>query len=222
MPLRSCRFVHTRGRVFFFWGISGSIISHSLSVKSLEYPTSPPHLLEFTYSALILRYCPKDLKWVLYTITYDAVGNVIKQTENGLRTTTNTYDEINRNTQVTTKAGTETLNTSTTYDAIGNILTQTDAQGNTTRYEYDELNQRKKLIDAKQQDTDYVYDAVGNIKEIIDTPTRKTSYTYDAQMSKTKNTSSPIANTTNLATSKPSPKTMEAATPAQPNMNMTN
>src|SRR4028118_846574 len=66
MPLRSCRFVHTGGRVFFFWDSKGSIISHYESVKSLEYPISHPSSLEFIYSALILRDRPKDIKWVLY------------------------------------------------------------------------------------------------------------------------------------------------------------
>ena len=66
MPLISCRFVHTGGRVFFFWGSNGSIISHSLSVKSLEYPISYPTSLTFTHSTLILCDHIKDLKWVLY------------------------------------------------------------------------------------------------------------------------------------------------------------
>jgi len=35
-PKRICRFVHIGGRVFFFWGSNGSIISHSLSLTSLE------------------------------------------------------------------------------------------------------------------------------------------------------------------------------------------
>jgi thioesterase domain-containing protein len=74
MPLRSCLFVHTGGRVFFFWGSSGSIISHSLSVKSLEYPISRPKSIEFTYSALILRDRLKDLKLVLYIDRYPDLG----------------------------------------------------------------------------------------------------------------------------------------------------
>ena len=45
MPLRSCRFVHTGGRVFFFCDSNGSIISHSLSVKSLEYLMNIPWIL---------------------------------------------------------------------------------------------------------------------------------------------------------------------------------
>ena len=97
-----------------------------------------------------------------------------------MRTTTTTYDALNRHIQATTQAGAETLNTYTTYDAVGNIRTQTDAQGNTTTAKYDQLNRRTKTIDAKQQDTEYSYDAVGNLKEVIDTPTRKTIYTYDA------------------------------------------
>ncbi|NJR32299.1 MAG: RHS repeat-associated core domain-containing protein [Chamaesiphon sp. CSU_1_12] len=107
------------------------------------------------------------------------MGNAITQVENGLRTTTHTYDAIDRKTQVTTVYGGATLNTYTTYDAIGNILTAKDAEGNTTQYKYDALNRRTKVIDAKAQDTDYVYDKVGNLKEVIDTPTRKTTYEYD-------------------------------------------
>jgi len=41
------------------------MISHSLSVKSLEYTIFNPRLVKFIYSALILRDRPKDLKWVL-------------------------------------------------------------------------------------------------------------------------------------------------------------
>lgn len=37
MPSRMCLFVQRGGRVRFFWGSNGSMSSHSLSVKLLEY-----------------------------------------------------------------------------------------------------------------------------------------------------------------------------------------
>jgi YD repeat-containing protein len=58
----------------------------------------------------------------LFKTTYDAVGNIITSTENNLRTTTNTYDQINRKTQTTTTSGADTLNTYIEYDAVGNTL----------------------------------------------------------------------------------------------------
>ena len=115
----------------------------------------------------------------VFTTSYDAVGNIKQQVENGLRTTTNTYDALNQQLQVTTAYGADTLNTYTNYDEVGNIINAKDAAGHITQYQYDELNRRNKSIDAKSQDTDYVYDAVGNLKEVIDTPTRKIIYTYD-------------------------------------------
>jgi RHS repeat-associated protein len=114
-----------------------------------------------------------------FTTTYDAVGNAIAQVETGLRTTTNTYDKLNRQTQVTMTSGAQTRTDTTVYDMVGNIISSTDAENNTTQYQYDALNRRTKTIDAKAQDTDYTYDAVGNLFEVIDTPTRKIVYTYD-------------------------------------------
>ncbi len=37
MPSKICLFVQRGGRVRFFWGSNGSMSSHSLSVKLLEY-----------------------------------------------------------------------------------------------------------------------------------------------------------------------------------------
>ena len=37
MPSKISRFVHRGGLVRFFWGSNGAMISHSLSVKLLEY-----------------------------------------------------------------------------------------------------------------------------------------------------------------------------------------
>jgi len=37
MPSKISRFVHRGGLVRFFWGNNGAMISHSLSVKLLEY-----------------------------------------------------------------------------------------------------------------------------------------------------------------------------------------
>ncbi|PSB53859.1 RHS repeat-associated core domain-containing protein [Chamaesiphon polymorphus] len=141
--------------------------------------TGETHTTQFESNNLGWNVKTTDAIGRIFTTTYDAVGNIKQQVENGLRTTTHTYDALNRKTQVTTVYGADTLNTITRYDEVGNVIEAKDAEGNTTLYQYDELNRQKKVIDAKLQDTDYVYDAVGNLKEIIDTPTRKTTYTYD-------------------------------------------
>jgi hypothetical protein len=40
MPSNICLFVHRGGLVCFFWGSNGSMTSHSLSFKLLEYGIS--------------------------------------------------------------------------------------------------------------------------------------------------------------------------------------
>jgi RHS repeat-associated protein len=141
--------------------------------------TGETHTTQYESNNLGWNAKTTDAEGRVFTTTYDAVGNIKQQVENGLRTITHTYDALNRKTQVTTVYGADTLDTFTTYDEVGNVIKAKDAEGNTTQYRYDELNRQKKVIDAKLQDTDYVYDAVGNLKEIIDTPIRKTIYTYD-------------------------------------------
>jgi RHS repeat-associated protein len=111
------------------------------------------------------------------TLAYDAVGNLIRQTDELGRTSTYTYNSRNWLTSIT-----DPLNhTSTrTYDAVGNILSTADALGHTTTYSYDALNRKVSTTDATGQTTLLSYDLVGNLLSLSDPEQNKTSYTYDA------------------------------------------
>jgi YD repeat-containing protein len=110
-------------------------------------------------------------------MAYDAVGNLIRQTDELNRTNTFTYNSRNWLSAIT-----DPLNhTSTrTYDAVGNILSTADALGHTTSYGYDALNRKVSITDATGQTTHLSYDLVGNLLSITDPDQNKTSYTYDA------------------------------------------
>ena len=103
--------------------------------------------------------------------TYDAVGNVLTQTDALGNETQYVYDNLNRQIEVITRATARPTRRrrSTRYDAAGNMLTETDPLGNVTSYAYDNLNLQ---IQVTQPDPDgsgpltapvthYAYDAAG-------------------------------------------------------------
>ena len=102
------------------------------------------------------------------TYSYDARGNITKQT-NGKLSTTYTYDELNRKlSAVTTRNKKQTAKYEYTYDGTGNILTET-INGKKNSYTYDamdELTKSIKYIKGKEVTTTYAYDLNGNKVEI--------------------------------------------------------
>jgi RHS repeat-associated protein len=153
----------------------------TLTTKT-DFSTNIAHTTELKSNNLGWKTQTKNAEGQVFKNTYDAVGNIITQTENGLRETRSNYDNINRQIGVTTTYGADTLHTFTGYDAVGNITSATDAQGNITNYKYDELNRQTKIIDAKHQTTEIAYDPVGNILAVITNPLvnpRQIKYKYD-------------------------------------------
>jgi RHS repeat-associated protein len=124
-----------------------------------------------------------DAKGQGFITTYDTVGNVKTQIENGARTTKYDYDLVNRLTDTNIRYGSETTNTHTEYDAVGNVKSFRDAENHATRYDYDAVNRRILVIDAKNQKTKTEYDEVGNVTRVITDPfgtPHQMVYGYDA------------------------------------------
>ncbi|MFE6288309.1 putative adhesin [Streptomyces sp. NPDC057877] len=109
------------------------------------------------------------------TTAYDAVNNVVKQTDADQRATAYGYDDLDRLTQVTAPGGAVTIYG---YDKNGDVATRTDANGHVTTYAYDTARRLTSVTDPLDRVTAYAYDADGNL-------TRKTtsrgsiSYFYD-------------------------------------------
>jgi RHS repeat-associated protein len=129
---------------------------------------------------------------VTTTYGYDANGNPVTINAPLSRNTSNTFDELNRLTQVTDPASgitkfqydagyqyngfgqvaqltsPDTGVTATTYDSGGNVATSTDARGAISTYAYDTLNRVTsaafKLGGTTDQTITYTYDAGTNGK----------------------------------------------------------
>ena len=65
MPSRICLFVQRGGRVRFFWGSNGSMSSHSVSVKLLEYgiDSKTAFLFDLNLASEIPNGLYKGIQW---------------------------------------------------------------------------------------------------------------------------------------------------------------
>ncbi len=112
------------------------------------------------------------------TVTgYDAVGNVVAQTDALSRATTFGYDALNRLIAVT---DTLTGATRTGYDALGRRTVVTDASGVATHFVYDAFGQLVETRNALNHATRFGYDALGNRAVMTDAGGVVTRYGYDA------------------------------------------
>lgn len=119
---------------------------------------------EYTYNVLGLVTNKKvpfsvdnngNMQYTNYGYTYDAVGNVTKDTVSEGVTNTYTYDYRNRVTQV--KSGEQTVDY--VYDNVGNIVQYKTGNGTQVhKYEYDSLNRVVKYTDALNNSETYTYD----------------------------------------------------------------
>ncbi|MDX3311449.1 RHS repeat protein [Streptomyces sp. ME08-AFT2] len=109
------------------------------------------------------------------TTAYDAVNNVVKQTNADKRATAYAYDKLDQLTEVTDPGGAVT-----TYgrDKAGNVTERTDASGHLTTYAYDSARRLTTVTDPLQRQTAYTYDAEGHLDKKT-TPRGSTGYTYD-------------------------------------------
>jgi RHS repeat-associated protein len=138
------------------------------------------------------------------SFTYDANGNLLTLTDARGKTTTWTYDSMDR---VATRTDPLTRAESFTYDLNGNLATWTDRKGQVTIYQYDALDRQTFVgfgttgvpptyastiattYDAGDRSTAIVDSAAGTIGRTFDlldrltqetTPEGTVSYTYDA------------------------------------------
>ncbi len=116
------------------------------------------------------------------TYTYDAVGNMLSNTDPNGGVWSYAYDALNRTTSMTDPLGNTT---SYTYDANGNKLTVTRADGGVTTNVYDVMNRLTQTTAPKGQITKMTYDASGNLLTITDPKNNAYSYTYDSLKRKT-------------------------------------
>ena len=116
-------------------------------------------------------------------MVYDAVGNVVETTDELGRTTSFTFDGLDRLVEValpapTTGAGRPVVRYG--YDVVGNRTNQRDPLDRVTSYTFDDLNRVVATTDAAGQVSRVTYDAVGNVVTSTDRLGRVTTFEYDA------------------------------------------
>jgi RHS repeat-associated protein len=108
---------------------------------------------------------------------YNAHSKITSLSEAG-KTTSYSYDRIDRLTGVTYPDGSSTccdyLDSQNSVDVI-------DAEGNTTRYKYDGMGQPIEVTEANGNRTYYSYADVGKLASVADPRGLTTSYSYDRQ-----------------------------------------
>jgi len=110
------------------------------------------------------------------TMAYDAMGNVVSQTDAKGRTRQRFYDALHR---VIKDVDPILGETRYTYDHRDNLLTVTDANSNTHRFSYDKINRKTTEARPMGQTIGYVYDPNGNLIERTSPNGAKRIYTYD-------------------------------------------
>lgn len=93
------------------------------------------------------------------------------------RTTTTTYDDAGRPTEVTRADGSSTR---WAYDRTGQVTRYTDAAGSVTTYTYDSAGRRASAKDPSGRTTSYGYDEAGNLVTVTQPGGGTTTHAYDA------------------------------------------
>jgi RHS repeat-associated protein len=97
------------------------------------------------------------------TYSYDAVGNLIQETDPLGKSTTYAYDSLNRLKHVTDAAGGIAVYT---YDNNGNMTSIQDPNRHAQTIVYDDSNRPVTNTDADGKITTNTYDAVGNVATV--------------------------------------------------------
>jgi len=108
---------------------------------------------------------------------YDAMGNVLAETNALGNTRTYTYDSRNNQLTETDPLGRVS---SRTYDGRNNVLTSTDFDGNVTTATYNANGQVLTRTDPEGHTTTNLYDSGGNLLQVNDPEGGVASNTYDA------------------------------------------
>ena len=131
------------------------------------------------------------------TAAFDILGNVVSATDQNGRTTTFSYDDAERLTQVsnsqngTTRYEYDASNNTTaivfangtrltqTFDAFNRLLRTTNANSQSTMFGYDRHNNITSRTDARGQTITYLYDALDRLTRKTK-PTEVVQFGYDA------------------------------------------
>ncbi|MSR27041.1 MAG: hypothetical protein EXS06_08500, partial [Planctomycetaceae bacterium] len=111
------------------------------------------------------------------TFRYDLASNLTGTVLGDLRTTSGTFDKMQRGLKSVRVDGTFTL---ASYDPAGNLVSQTDAAGRITRYLYDARNRQVATLYPDGTGEQTRYDGGGRIVAVNDRAGSTTTYTYDA------------------------------------------
>ena len=114
---------------------------------------------------------------VATTFAYDNNGNQTVAQAPLARNTENTYDELNRLTQITDAANGVT---SFVYDANDNLISVTDPRSLVTSYVYDGFGDLMSQVSPDTGTTSNAYDSAGNLSTSTDVRGAVTTYTYDS------------------------------------------
>ncbi len=110
-------------------------------------------------------------------LVFDALGNLIKETDANNHATGYQYDALNRLFNLTDAAN---QNTGYGYDINDYPRLVTAPNALSTQYTYDDLGNRLSEVSLDRGTTLYTYDAAGNLLTQTDALGQKTTYTYDA------------------------------------------
>ena len=108
--------------------------------------------------------------------TYDADGDLEKQTDPNGNTTKYTYDADDEPIKVEEPNGTKT---ETEYDSQGQVTGQTDGNKHTTKYARNPLEEVTEVVDPLGRKTTKEYDLAGNLTSLTNPAKQTTTYTYD-------------------------------------------
>ncbi len=132
-----------------------------------------------------------------YSWSYDAVGNLTLATKPDSETVSNSFDNLNHLTRISSGATTyqyqydddanliqvkgDTLGVETyTYDILNRLVTATGPFGNSVRYEYYPDGHVKTLTYPGNKQVNYQYDVLDHLTAVTDWLNQTTTYSYDA------------------------------------------
>ena len=111
--------------------------------------------------------------------SYDALGNLLTETDRGGRITRHEYDLVNRNVRTLHADGTQSRRA---YDRLDRLVLEIGRGGAETRYEYDQAGRRTAEIDNDGNRTEYAYNQYGALIRFTDARGHTTHYEYDEKL----------------------------------------